>query len=898
MTGTDVSDIPASRVDADGDGLLHTDAATPPAIPPAIDHLPEPRTPDANHPTTGPDPLPSGAGPAPADGVQVPQVTECPSFVRHCPSSTNRDAYKQKTGRQLAPLLIDESGMGARFHLLDNEIFSAHISGAAPSDADRKKFKTPKLKKGMLERDIYPQLGAVIQSVLKAAKCTKLRFLDTANHKSKDGNHGKTETFNDAGIYRSDTGLALAATDLDPKILAKSKMSPAELEERLLGARSWFWMDVPIEIKGDEKNSAFYFKSKPKGSWDESEAPACVDEKPPEAEGQEGGGQEVEVVEEPTQAKEGEDEEMRDEADGGRGDEHQEERGVEDGGYDFGDDSGRFEGVEHEVEGGDKDKQREDGKHPTTPAIIKRHVPPFIKLSDNGEQALAQFVEYHLNVFKYQHRTFCYSIYICFDMARLLFFDRAGAYVSHPFSWVEPTSLLHEFVWKFAQLANANNLGAMGHDTTATLVSPGDRRKFINEAKKASLFHHVRAGLKEASEDGCPLYELVVQDVPPSRDEWFPDEPFPEPPTPPSTAPTVRRFIVGRPHFSAEALVGRCTRGYMAFDVTDPKKWVPCFLKDSWRPFVPHRTRPEHLVYERFKRRKVTERIATMICGGDVGGFRAQRTEVQNDLPDTNKPVLRIHYRLVTKEIGLPLWEFDNFSELSAIFVDALRGHRKAWDLAGVLHRDISVGNIMILTHEDRTRSGFLIDWDLSRLQCELGKGPVEPDRTGTWQFRSALSLRYPRKPYRRSDDIESFIHAYIYLLEIETVFEGASRVGGIKIGGTHKIKMLRRGDLGFEIVGNIYLQQLLNDILLHCKTTYENRSLPSRAEVSPANSAASFDQGTHSYDLPPATPRTKRTRAYEEDEDIVDDEGESSDWPRRSKRLKSRKGKGASRAR
>ncbi|PIL25521.1 hypothetical protein GSI_12408 [Ganoderma sinense ZZ0214-1] len=725
MAVTNASHISASRVEAEGDELRHTEAATPPGTPPAIDHLPEPPTPDANHPTTGTGPLPSGAGPVLANGVQVPQVTERPSFVRHCPSSTNRDAYKQKTGRQLAPLLIDESGMGARFHLLDNEIFSAHISGAAPSDADRKKFKTPTLKKGMLERDIYLQLGAVVKSVLDAAKCTKLRFLDTA--------------------------------------------------------------------------------------------------------------------------------------------------------------------------------------------------------------------------------------------------------------------------------------------------------------------------------------------------AWFPDEPFPEPPTPPSTAPTVRRFIVGRPHFSAEALVGRCTRGYMAFDVTDPKKWVPCFLKDSWRPFVPHRTRPEHLVYERFKRRKVTERIATMICGGDVGGFRAQRTEVQNDLPDTNKPVLRIHYRLVTKEIGLPLWEFDNFSELSAIFVDALRGHRKAWDLAGVLHRDISVGNIMILTHEDRTRSGFLIDWDLSRLQCELGKGPVEPDRTGTWQFRSALSLRYPRKPYRRSDDIESFIHAYIYLvlryhttdvdslkLEIETVFEGASRVGGIKIGGTHKIKMLRRGDLGFEIVGNIYLQQLLNDILLHCKTTYENinylemarlygpvqgaaqpgppaqhasgpqnasrvrpkrlmrhasdderpsasldhvhshpekqrqredaqpgapkepcaiglfladpttlikrlvqhsedadgywdkapdqftarqdedvfrppekhglrsigalsvtgsfpseeaveeapAALPSRAEVSPANSAASFDQGTHSYDLPPATPRTKRTRAYEEDEDIVDDEGESSDWPRRSKRLKSRKGKGASRAR
>ena len=46
---------------------------------------------------------------------------------------------------------------------------------------------------------------------------------------------------------------------------------------------------------------------------------------------------------------------------------------------------------------------------------------------------------------------------------------------------------------------------------------------------------------------------------------------------------------------------------------------------------------------------------------------------------------------------------------------------------AGILHRDISVGNILI---DPQTRFGFLIDWDLSRLRSELENGPVEPDRT------------------------------------------------------------------------------------------------------------------------------------------------------------------------
>ena len=52
-------------------------------------------------------------------------------------------------------------------------------------------------------------------------------------------------------------------------------------------------------------------------------------------------------------------------------------------------------------------------------------------------------------------------------------------------------------------------------------------------------------------------------------------------------------------------------------------------------------------------------------------------------------------------------------------------GHHEAWKKAGVLHCDISVGNIMI---KPRTREGFLIDWDLARFASELCIGPVKPD--------------------------------------------------------------------------------------------------------------------------------------------------------------------------
>ncbi|TFY63743.1 hypothetical protein EVG20_g6183, partial [Dentipellis fragilis] len=91
-----------------------------------------------------------------------------------------------------------------------------------------------------------------------------------------------------------------------------------------------------------------------------------------------------------------------------------------------------------------------------------------------------------------------------------------------------------------------------------------------------------------------------------------------------------------------------------------------------------------------------------------------------------------------------------------------------AWFKGAVLHRDVSVNNILILetgNGDNVTRRGLLNDWDLCKYKEQMGEnmGPRQPNLTGTWYYRSALSLQYPYKPYRMSDDIESFIHVYHY---------------------------------------------------------------------------------------------------------------------------------------
>lgn len=321
-----------------------------------------------------------------------------------------------------------------------------------------------------------------------------------------------------------------------------------------------------------------------------------------------------------------------------------------------------------------------DDDYPPDLAAGAKQVPAFIRNSKAGNDALAQLAEYVHNTFAHQHRTFCYALYVLGKQCRLLYFDRTGAFVSTPFDWTLTNSPLHTFFWK---LAHMQDLAQMGYDPTATSASSDERRRFTAMATKASVHSDVQKYVRQAIADSAPLYKLRVTTCPPSKDEWFPDEPLPGPsPNGRGDVGNARKqeydFIVGRPHFVAESLIGRCTRGYVALrlDPVSEENDKLCFLKDSWRPYVPGRTRPEHLVYQRLHRHAVPF-IATLICGGDVGGPCAQKTRVQDCLFTQylkKQPVLRVHYRICTEEIGLPLTEFKNFKELSYIFIVALQG--------------------------------------------------------------------------------------------------------------------------------------------------------------------------------------------------------------------------------
>ncbi|KAF5344896.1 hypothetical protein D9758_011599 [Tetrapyrgos nigripes] len=117
---------------------------------------------------------------------------------------------------------------------------------------------------------------------------------------------------------------------------------------------------------------------------------------------------------------------------------------------------------------------------------------------------------------------------------------------------------------------------------------------------------------------------------------------------------------------------------------------------------------------------------------------------------------LHMHYRLVMKEVCKGIFTtFTDTKQLITVLRDALIAHQDAYEKAKILHRDVSVGNILI-TEDGR---GLLADWEFSRPLSEMPSRQTE--RIGTWQFISAALLSTDRPPHKLEDDLESFHHVF-----------------------------------------------------------------------------------------------------------------------------------------
>lgn len=107
----------------------------------------------------------------------------------------------------------------------------------------------------------------------------------------------------------------------------------------------------------------------------------------------------------------------------------------------------------------------------------------------------------------------------------------------------------------------------------------------------------------------------------------------------------------------------------------------------------------------------------------------------------------RVHRRLIMQDFGKSVYESSSPRGILVGLLGGIKGHESLLD-ASILHRDISIGNVMLNMAED---DGFLIDLDLA-IKTDRKNASGAPSKTGTKVFMALYG-----EDHSFMHDLESF---------------------------------------------------------------------------------------------------------------------------------------------
>ncbi|KAJ3544208.1 hypothetical protein NMY22_g2858 [Coprinellus aureogranulatus] len=370
---------------------------------------------------------------------------------------------------------------------------------------------------------------------------------------------------------------------------------------------------------------------------------------------------------------------------------------------------------------------------------------PFEKNSAKACDTRAQLASYAGVVMATQYRGHLFTVVVTGKYARFIRWDRSCAIVTRRIDITTNPLPFFEFFKRFRQLS-LEQRGTNPHVRPATKEETVTARNLLkNKAPELWLGVSGWLFLKEKSVD--------IRTQPFSMLEY-----------------DGTKFLVPNPHCPERGLspFGRGSRGTVAvkYNEDNPEESTQCFLKDGWRDT--HRI-SEAEIYPRLKDAGVRN-IAEMICGGDwfsptLGhGYKTKPWLGEN--PRQRARVRRLQgCLLVLAEVGYPLIAFPMAYDLVGGVADAMEAYEDAISKAGVMHRDLSPFNILLVKTGKDSKTGrdsfkgILIDWDHAVLMGSALRGTW---RTGTWQFMS-VSLLKSGTAHEPEDDRESSFYSLFW---------------------------------------------------------------------------------------------------------------------------------------
>ncbi|KAJ1857192.1 hypothetical protein IW147_003857 [Coemansia sp. RSA 720] len=260
---------------------------------------------------------------------------------------------------------------------------------------------------------------------------------------------------------------------------------------------------------------------------------------------------------------------------------------------------------------------------------------------------------------------------------------------------------------------------------------------------------------------------------------------------PPATSMTV--YAQRSALFTADSFFGRFTRCFAA--ARTPTAEPDLVLKDSWQ-LVPDNCsscddEDEIAVLDRIRTRMDAAQsdavFPRLLCGGTVridtsDAAAARDTSLlilddldaytrwtvphgfrKEDMPEPTTPLQpeaprlrRLHRRMVSGPVGQPLQALKTEHDVVAVLADAMHSHTEILRHAHILHRDISLNNIMAVRIGNELR-GMLIDFDHG-VDIDAVRNQKLPGNVGTGPFMSIANLEGLDVPRTAVDDWESLI--------------------------------------------------------------------------------------------------------------------------------------------
>ncbi|KAJ2808699.1 hypothetical protein H4R20_000709 [Coemansia guatemalensis] len=257
----------------------------------------------------------------------------------------------------------------------------------------------------------------------------------------------------------------------------------------------------------------------------------------------------------------------------------------------------------------------------------------------------------------------------------------------------------------------------------------------------------------------------------------------------PERPASVTVYAPRAPLFVADSFFGRFTRCFAAARTPDATEF-DLVLKDSWQllPDDGEQAPDDEIhvldhVRARMDAARADAVYPRILCGGTVriatGAAEATRDTSQLVLDDLDAytrwtvphgfyartatapsapPLRRLHRRMASGPVGTPLQSLRSEHDVVVVLADAMQSHAEILQHAGVLHRDVSLNNVMAVRSGTHGRlRGMLIDFDHA-VDVAAPRNTRTPGNVGTGPFMSIANLEGLDVPRTAADDWEALI--------------------------------------------------------------------------------------------------------------------------------------------